>query len=243
MIVRHGFSTWNELNLFTGWEDVPLAASGIEEVPRCAEAILNSNFRPQVAYTSVLNRAIVTNDGILKHLGLGELETHKSWRLNERHYGALTGMNKVETVEKFGEEQVLLWRRSFDVPPPPVEEDSKYNFKNDALYADIPCNLIPLSECLKDVCERVLPYYENVIAPRLLDGQNVQIVAHGNSLRALIKVLENVSDQDIVNFELPTATPRLYEFDSKLNVLSAAYIEDESVVAQRSAAVKAQTQK
>ncbi len=243
MIVRHGFSTWNELNLFTGWEDVPLAASGIEEVPRCAQAISNSNFRPDVSYTSVLQRAIITNDGILAHLGLGNLENHKSWRLNERHYGALTGLNKIETVEKFGEEQVLKWRRSYDIPPPPVEENSQYNFRNDALYADIPCNLIPLTECLKDVCERVLPYYENVIAPRLLDGKNVLIVAHGNSLRALIKALENVGDEEIVNFELPTATPRLYEFDSKLNVVNAGYIEDDKAVAERAAQVKAQTKK
>lgn len=222
---------------------MPLAASGIKEVPRCAQAILKTDFRPDVVYTSVLNRAIVTSEGVLKALSLSDVESHKSWRLNERHYGALTGLNKVETVEKFGEDQVLKWRRSYDIAPPPVEDDSIYNFRNDALYADIAPELIPMSECLKDVCERVMPYFEKSIAHQLSKGKNVMIVAHGNSLRALIKSLENLSDDEIVNFELPTATPRLYEFDSNLKVLNANYIEDKDTVLARSAAVKAQTKK
>jgi 2,3-bisphosphoglycerate-dependent phosphoglycerate mutase len=240
MIIRHGFSTWNELNLFTGWEDVPLCDRGVEEANRCCKSILESNFRADVVYTSVLDRAIKTKDIILQGLETENLESHESWRLNERHYGALTGLNKIETVEKYGEEQVLKWRRSFDIAPPPVEEESKYNFRNDPLYKDVPQELIPLSECLKDVCERVRPFYNNVIKPRLIDKQNVMIVAHGNSLRALIKDLENLSGNEIVNFELPTATARLFEFNDDMSINLARYIENEEVVRSRANAVKAQ---
>lgn len=243
MIIRHGFSTWNELNLFTGWEDVPLSEIGIEEAARCYEAIAKTDFRPDVVYTSVLDRAIKTKEIILKGLGLENIETHESWRLNERHYGALTGLNKVETVEQYGEEQVLKWRRSFDIAPPSVEEDSKYNFRKDPIYEDVPKDLIPLGECLKDVCERVRPFYKNVVKPRLLDHQNVLIVAHGNSLRALIKDLEKLSDTEIVNFELPTATARLYTFNEDMSLKSAGYIEDDAIVRARAAKVKAQTVK
>ncbi len=243
MIIRHGFSTWNQLNLFTGWENVPLAAIGIEEAKRCAQVISEIKFQPDVVYTSVLDRTIDTSNIILNELGLKDIETHKTWRLNERHYGELTGLDKKETIEKFGEAQVLKWRRSFDIRPPEVSENSKYNFRNDPLYSDIPTKLIPMTECLKDVCERVMPFYESVVAPRLLDGDNVMLVAHGNSLRALIKTLENIPDKDIANFELPTGTPRLYKFNNDLTIESASYIEDEEVVSIRSKQVKAQTSK
>ncbi len=241
MIIRHGFSTWNEKNLFTGWVDVPLSEIGVEEAKRAGKVLKDNGFNPDVVYTSVLKRAIDTADLAMTEMGLTEIPTIRSWRLNERHYGALTGLDKKETVKNFGEEQVLLWRRSFDVPPPAVDEDSQYNSRNDSLYSDVPCNVIPMSECLKDVCERVMPYFEEEIAPKLLEGKNVMVVAHGNSLRALIKTLENIADNEIANFELPTATPRLYEFDSQFKVTSAKYIEDEQEVLNRAMAVKNQT--
>lgn len=243
MIIRHGFSTWNEKNLFTGWVDVPLTESGVAEAHRAALAIADNGFVPDVVFTSVLDRAIKTADIITSDMNIANIETHRSWRLNERHYGALTGLNKKETVDEFGEEQVLLWRRSFDVPPPPMPENSKYNFCNDALYVDVPCTLIPMTECLKDVCARVMPYFEEVIAPRLLADDNVMVVAHGNSLRAIIKELEKVPDDQISSWELPTATPRLYRFASDFSVESASYIEDINEVSARASAVKDQTKK
>jgi len=243
MIIRHGFSTWNEKNLFTGWQDVQLTDSGVDEAKRAAQVIKQNGFIPDVVYTSVLDRAIKTNDLLLEGLNLNNVEVHQTWLLNERHYGALTGLNKVETVEKYGEEQVLKWRRSFDIPPPPVEEGSEYDFRKDPLYSDIPNELIPLSECLKDVCDRVQPFYVETIVPRLLKGQNVLIVAHGNSLRSLIKDLESLSSDEIVNFELPTATPRKYTFNDDLTVKNASFIEADSEVQARAAKVKAQTSK
>jgi 2,3-bisphosphoglycerate-dependent phosphoglycerate mutase len=241
MIIRHGFSTWNEKNLFTGWVDVELSDIGEQEAHRAGAAMKEDGFVPDVVFTSVLKRAIDTATIALEDMGMHDVETIRSWRLNERHYGGLTGLDKKATVEQYGPEQVNLWRRSFDVPPPEVEEDSPYNSKNDPLYSDVPCTLIPLSECLKDVCERVMPYFEETIAPKLLEGENVLVVAHGNSLRALIKKLEGISDEDIASFELPTGTPRKYTFNSDFTVQSAGYIEDEADVAARAQAVKNQT--
>lgn len=240
MIIRHGFSTWNEKNLFTGWVDVPLSDIGRQEARRAGQVINESGFVPDVLFTSVLERAIDTADIVLAEAGIADIETHRSWRLNERHYGALTGLDKKETVETYGQEQVQLWRRSFDVPPPDIEETSQYNSRNDPLYADVESSTIPMAECLKDVCERVMPYFEENIVPRLLAGDNIVIVAHGNSLRALIKKLENISDTNIANVELPTATPRLYSFTGDFSVTSAAFIEDEQTVASRAHAVKSQ---
>lgn len=240
MIIRHGFSSWNEKNLFTGWVDVELTDQGRAEAKRAGQSMLEAGFKPDVLFTSVLQRAIQTADIALEAMGISEIETNRSWRLNERHYGALTGLNKSETVEQYGADQVLLWRRSFDVPPPPLEDDSKYDFKNDMLYSDVPCTLLPTSECLKDVCERVMPYFKETIAPRLLKGENVLIVAHGNSLRAVIKELEEISDVDIVSFELPTGTPRIYTFDESFKISNVKYLEDEAEVAARAEAVKNQ---
>ena len=240
MIIRHGFSTWNQLNLFTGWVDVELSEIGVAEAKTAGKIIKESGFVPDVVFTSVLKRAIDTANISLSEMELDNVETFKSWRLNERHYGALTGLDKKETVEKFGEEQVHLWRRSFDVPPPPMVEGSKYDFSQDPLYADVPCSLIPKTECLKDVVARVLPYFEETIAPRLLKGENVLVVAHGNSLRALIMQLEKIPSAEIANFELPTATPRLYKFDSGFKVESFGYLEDIDKVNKRAEAVKYQ---
>ena len=240
MILRHGFSTWNEKNLFTGWVDVALSPIGVDEAKRAGRVIAESKFEPDVVFTSVLKRAIDTADIALDEISDDAIETHRSWRLNERHYGALTGLDKKETVKEFGEEQVLLWRRSFDVPPPPTPPESKYDFSKDSLYADVPCSLIPTSECLKDVCARVMPYFEEEIAPRLLKGHNVLIVAHGNSLRALIMKLENIPSEKIAEFELPTGTPRLYEFNDDFTLKDVRYLEDEQDVKARAAAVKSQ---
>jgi len=239
MIIRHGFSTWNQLNLFTGWVDVELSELGIGEAKTAGKIIKESGFIPDVVFTSVLKRAIDTANLALEEIGV-EPEIIKSWRLNERHYGALTGLDKKATVEKFGQEQVLIWRRSYDVPPPPMEENSKYDFSKDPLYSDVPCSLIPKTECLKDVVARVLPYFEETIAPKLLNGENVLIVAHGNSLRALIMQLEKIPSEEISNFELPTATPRLYKFDSAFKVETFGYLEDETQVQKRAQAVKDQ---
>ncbi len=241
MIIRHGFSTWNEKNLFTGWVDVPLAERGRAEAKRAGQTIAQARFVPDVVFTSVLQRAIDTADIALGEISAELIETHRSWRLNERHYGALTGLDKKDTVREYGEEQVALWRRSFDVPPPPLPQGSPYDFSKDPLYADVPCSLIPSTECLKDVCARVMPYFEETIAPRLLNGNNVMVVAHGNSLRAMIMNLENISEADIAQFELPTATPRLYRFAPDFSVESAGYIEDSESVAARAQVVKNQT--
>ena len=241
MIIRHGFSTWNEKNLFTGWVDVPLAERGRAEAKRAGQTIAQARFVPDVVFTSVLQRAIDTADIALGEISAELIETHRSWRLNERHYGALTGLDKKDTVREYGEDQVALWRRSFDVPPPPLQPDSPYDFSKDPLYADVPCSLIPSTECLKDVCARVMPYFEETIAPRLLAGDNVMVVAHGNSLRAMIMKLEKISETDIAQFELPTGTPRLYTFAPDFSVQSAGYIEDSESVAARAQAVKNQT--
>ncbi len=240
MIIRHGFSTWNKKNLFTGWVDVDLCEIGVGEASAAGKVIKDSGFVPDVVFTSVLKRAVDTASMILDEIGLTKIEAIKSWKLNERHYGALTGLDKKETVEKFGPEQVLIWRRSYDVAPPPLSKNSNYDFSIDPLYADVDSSLIPKTECLKDVVARVLPYFKETIAPRLLDGENVFVVAHGNSLRALIMQLEDIPVDQIANFELPTATPRLYKFDSSLNVQTFGYIEDENQVALRAKAVKDQ---
>lgn len=240
MIIRHGFSTWNQKNLFTGWVDVPLSEIGIDEARRAGRIIKETDFRPDVIFTSVLKRAVDTADLAVDEFSDDPIETHRSWRLNERHYGALTGLDKKATVAEFGQAQVLLWRRSFDVPPPPLAKDSEYDFSKDLLYADVPHSLIPKSECLKDVCERVMPYFEETIAPRLKKGDNVLVVAHGNSLRALIMKLEKISQDEIANFELPTGTPRLYKFNDDFTVESYGYVEDERSVELRAQAVKNQ---
>lgn len=241
MILRHGFSEWNEKNLFTGWVDVPLNEVGRQEARRAGRAIKRSGFKPDVLHTSVLERAIETADIALEEMAITDIETQRSWRLNERHYGALTGLDKKKTVEKYGQEQVALWRRSFDVPPPPVENDSPYNSANDSLYSDVPSSLIPKGECLKDVVERVKPYFEEHIVPELMEGKNVLVVAHGNSLRALIKLIEGIGDNEIANFELPTATPRLFTFADDFTIVNAGFIEDPREVTARADAVKAQT--
>lgn len=240
VILRHGQSTWNLENLFTGWHDVPLSEQGRAEAAAAGQTIKSSGLTFHTSHTSLQTRAVVTQNLALDALGQPWLPVQRSWRLNERHYGGLQGLNKAETAEKYGDEQVLLWRRSYDVPPPALDLDSPEHPANDPRYDGLPRGVLPASECLKDVVARVLPYWYDTIAPQLLSGQNVLITAHGNSLRALLKHLEGIGDEAIVDVNIPTGAPRQYQFDAALNVTSAEYLGDPEAVAAAAAAVAAQ---
>lgn len=230
ILVRHGESDWNQKNLFTGWVDVDLTPQGVIEAERAGELIKNSHLNPDVLHTSVLKRAIRTAQIALEKADLMWLPVQRSWRLNERHYGALQGLNKSETLEKFGEEQFMLWRRSFDVPPPPIEISNQYAQNNDPRYRDLPPEAVPVTECLKDVIVRMLPYWYDNIVPQLKSGKQVLVVAHGNSLRALIKHLDGISDSDIANLNIPTGIPLHYQLDSNFKPLNPAgtYLDPEA---------------
>jgi 2,3-bisphosphoglycerate-dependent phosphoglycerate mutase len=240
VILRHGESTWNQLNLFTGWHDVPLNEKGIAEGAAAGRTMADAGLWFDVAHTSVLTRAVVTCNLALDVMGQVWLPVQRHWRLNERHYGALQGLDKKETTELHGADQTKLWRRSYDVPPPPVERDSSEHPINDPRYRLLPPDVLPSTECLKDVVARVLPYWHDVIAPQLLAGQNVLITAHGNSLRALVMHLEDVSADAIAELNIPTGEPRQYEFAEGLQVSSAAYLGDADAVAAAAAKVAAQ---
>jgi 2,3-bisphosphoglycerate-dependent phosphoglycerate mutase len=240
VILRHGESTWNQLNLFTGWHDVPLNEKGLAEGAAAGRTMADAGLRFDVGHTSVLERAVVTAHLALEQMGQVWLPIQRHWRLNERHYGALQGLDKKETTERHGAEQTKLWRRSYDVPPPPVGPDSAEHPINDSRYRLLPPDVLPASECLKDVVARVLPYWHDVVAPQLLADQNVLITAHGNSLRALVMHLEHVSEADIPELNIPTGAPRQYEFDDTLRVISAAYLGDADAIAAAAAKVAAQ---
>ena len=213
ILLRHGQSEWNAKNLFTGWVDADLSAAGEEEARRGGRALAESGLLPDVCHTSVLTRAIRTADLALHECGRSWVPVRRTWRLNERHYGALQGLDKDQTRERHGDEQFLLWRRSYATPPPPLEDGSEWDVSGDPRYADLPPEAIPRTECLKDVLERMLPYWADGLVPDLRAGRTVLIAAHGNSLRALVKHLEGISDDDIVGLELPTGVPRVYELD------------------------------
>ena len=240
VILRHGQSTWNLENLFTGWRDVPLTPLGEQEAAAAGRTIAASELTFDTSHTSVLTRAVLTHHQALAEMGQVWLPVQRSWRLNERHYGALQGLNKKETTERHGAEQTHLWRRSYDVPPPPVEESSPEHPVNDPRYRLLPRDVLPASECLRDVVLRALPYWYDAIAPQLMAGMNVLVTAHGNSLRALLKHLEGVSDEEIADVNIPTGAPRRYEFDDRLDVVSAEYMGDADAVAAAAAAVAAQ---
>jgi 2,3-bisphosphoglycerate-dependent phosphoglycerate mutase len=240
VILRHGESTWNQLNLFTGWHDVPLNDKGRAEGTAAGKTMADAGLLFDVAHTSVLDRAVVTCNLALEAMGQVWLPVQRHWRLNERHYGALQGLDKKETSERHGAEQTKLWRRSFDVPPPPVDVDSPEHPINDPRYRLLPPDVLPATECLKDVVARVLPYWYDVIGPQLLAGQHVLVTAHGNSLRALVMHLENVSADDIAELNIPTGAPRRYEFDDRLHVASAEYLGDADAIAAAAAKVAAQ---
>lgn len=226
ILLRHGQSTWNLENLFTGWTDVGLTELGEEEGREAGRLIAEEGLDPDILHTSVLVRAIETAELTLEVLGRQYLPVRRSWRLNERHYGALQGLNKKETAEQHGAEQVLLWRRSYDIPPPPLPDDDERHARHDPRYEDLPPDLIPASECLKDVVVRMLPYWYDTIVPDLLAGHEPLIVAHGNSLRALVKHLDGVSDQDIIDLNIPTGVPLLYELDDDFSPTSSRYLGD-----------------
>lgn len=215
ILLRHGQSDWNRKNLFTGWVDVGLTEQGHEEAHRAGELLVEEGLLPDVLHTSVLRRAITTANTTLDVADRSWIPVKRSWRLNERHYGALQGLDKAATREKYGDEQFMLWRRSFDTPPPPIEDDSEFSQAGDPRYADLGEEM-PRTECLKDVIARMLPYWDAEIVPDLQAGRTVLVAAHGNSLRALVKHLDDVSDEDIVGLNIPTGIPLLYQLDADL---------------------------
>lgn len=244
VLLRHGESTWNLENRFTGWVDVDLTERGIEEARTAGKLMEAEGLDFDVVHTSVLLRAIKTADVALEEMGLHWLPVRRHWRLNERHYGALQGLNKREMAERHGEEQVHLWRRSYDVPPPPLDWNDRRHPRFDRRYAMLPPELLPSTECLKDVVERMLPYWYDVIVPDLCNGRRVLIVAHGNSLRALVKHLDGISDEDIPALNIPTGIPLVYELGEDLKpVGDGRYLGDPEVVAEKAAAVAAQASK
>jgi 2,3-bisphosphoglycerate-dependent phosphoglycerate mutase len=240
VMVRHGESVWNKENRFTGWTDVDLSEKGIEEAKKGGRILKENGYVFDVAFTSVLKRAINTLHIILAEMDLLWIPEYKHWRLNERHYGALQGLNKAEMAEKYGEEQVKIWRRSYDVPPPPLTKDDPRYPGYDPRYKDLKEEEIPLCESLKDTVARVLPYWNEVIAPTIKEGKRVIIVAHGNSLRALVKYLDNISDQDIVEVNIPTGIPLVYELDENLKPINRYYLGDPEEVRKAMEAVAAQ---
>jgi len=230
VLLRHGESVWNKENRFTGWIDVGLSEKGVEEAKEAGRVLLKDGFVFDVAYTSVLKRAIKTLWLALEEMDLMWIPVHHNWRLNERHYGALQGLNKAETVEKHGMDQVKIWRRSYDVPPPALTPDNPYYPGRDPRYAKVPQADLPLTECLKDVVARFLPYWHDTLAPAVKAGQRVIIAAHGNSLRALVKYLDGVSDEEIVGLNIPTGIPLVYELDQSLKPLKHYYLGDQEKV-------------
>ncbi|WP_189236923.1 phosphoglyceromutase [Planomonospora parontospora] len=220
VLLRHGESEWNAKGLFTGWVDAGLSAKGEEEARRGGRLLLEAGVRPDVVHTSLLSRAIQTANLALGAADLLWLPVTRSWRLNERHYGALQGKNKAQTREEFGDEQFMLWRRSYDVPPPPIADDDEYSQAGDARYALLPGELMPRTECLKDVVERMLPYWYDQIVPDLAAGRSVLVVAHGNSLRALVKHLDGIGDDEIAGLNIPTGIPLRYELDADFRPLA-----------------------
>ena len=221
VLIRHGESQWNLENRFTGWKDVDLSPKGMEEAKAAGRALKEMGLIFDVAYTSYLKRAIKTLNFVLEEMDELYIPVNKSWRLNERHYGALQGLNKAETAKKYGDEQVHIWRTSFDIAPPSIDETSEYYPKSDRRYADLADKDIPLGESLKDTIARVLPYWHSDISKSLEEGKNVIVAAHGNSLRALIKYLLNISDEEILNLNLTTGKPLVFEIDKDLKVVSA----------------------
>jgi 2,3-bisphosphoglycerate-dependent phosphoglycerate mutase len=232
VLLRHGESIWNQENRFTGWYDVDLAAKGVQEAREAGRLMKAQGFVFDLAYTSVLKRAIRTLWLALDEMDLMWIPITQSWRLNERHYGALQGLNKAETAAKFGDAQVLVWRRSYDIPPPALAKDDSRYPGQDPRYAGLSDKELPLTECLKDTVERFLPYWHDTIAPHVKAGQRVIITAHGNSLRALVKYLDGVSDQDIVGLNIPTGIPLVYELEDDLRPIRSYYLGDAEAIAK-----------
>ena len=240
VLLRHGESQWNLENRFTGWTDVGLTPKGEAEAKSSGELLIEEGFEFDIIHTSVLARAIRTMEICLVEMGVTDIPIQYNWRLNERHYGALQGLNKAETAEKYGEEQVHIWRRSYSTPPPELDLDDERHPRFDNRYQNIDSKDLPATECLKDTVERFLPYWFDHIAPDVKSGKNVLIVAHGNSLRALVKYLDNVSDEEIVGLNIPTGVPLVYELDAELHPVKHYYLGDQTEIAKKAAAVAAQ---
>jgi 2,3-bisphosphoglycerate-dependent phosphoglycerate mutase len=243
ILVRHGQSVWNVENLFTGWHDVDLSDLGREEAAQAGRELLAEKLEPHIAFTSVLKRAIRTLWLILDTTDRMWIPVERSWRLNERSYGALQGLNKAQTVEQHGEAQVKIWRRSYDIPPPPLGLDDPRHPRFDPRYADLDPAQLPAAESLKDTLARVLPFWETRIVPELRAGKNVLVVAHGNSLRALVKMLDFMSEADIVEFNIPTGIPMLYELDDQIQPVSRRFLGDPAAIEAAQDAVRRQTEK
>ena len=237
VLIRHGESTWNLENRFTGWTDVGLTERGMQEAHTGGKALKEKGFTFDIAYTSVLKRAIKTLWIVMEEMGLEWIPVVRAWQLNERHYGALQGLNKAEMATKFGEEQVKIWRRSYDVPPPPLDMDDPRHPRFDPRYAGLTPAELPAAECLKDTVNRMLPYWHSTIAPMIKTGKRVLVVAHGNSLRALVKYLDNISDNEIVGLNIPTGIPLVYELDKDLKAVQHYYLADEETVRKAAEAV------
>ena len=233
VLLRHGQSDWNEKNLFTGWVDVGLTLQGEAEARRGGELLAERDLLPDVVHTSVMRRAIRTAEIALDAADRMWLPVRRSWRLNERHYGALQGKNKKQTLEEFGEEQFMLWRRSYDTPPPPLADDDQWSQVGEAMYAGLPDEIMPRTECLKDVVGRMLPYWYDGIVPDLRAGRTVLVAAHGNSLRALVKHLDGISDEDIAGLNIPTGIPLLYRLDAHMRPVTRGgeYLDPEAAAA------------
>lgn len=237
VLLRHGQSDWNRENRFTGWTDVDLSDQGREEAHEAGRLLREEGYDFDVAYTSVLKRAIRTLWIAMDELDRMWIPVHRDWRLNERHYGALQGLNKAETAEKHGEEQVLIWRRSYDTPPPPLETSDERYPGHEPKYRNVSPEKLPRTECLKDTVERFMPCWQECIAPAIREGQRVLIAAHGNSLRALVKYLDGISDEDIVSLNIPTGIPLVYELDADLKPEKHFYLGDPEAAAKAAAAV------
>jgi len=237
VLLRHGESTWNKENRFTGWTDVDLSEKGITEAHKAGQTLKKEGFTFDIAYTSVLKRAIRTLWITLDEMDLMWIPVIRNWRLNERHYGALQGLNKSETAQKFGEEQVHIWRRSYDTPPPSLEKNDERFPGKDPRYKELTKKELPLTECLKDTVARFVPYWENTIATTIKQGKKVIIAAHGNSLRALVKYLDNIPDDEIVSLNIPTGIPLVYELDENLKSMKSYYLGDPDEIKKAAVAV------
>jgi 2,3-bisphosphoglycerate-dependent phosphoglycerate mutase len=243
ILIRHGQSIWNVQNLFTGWHDVDLSDLGRQEAAQAGRELQRENIEPHIAFTSVLKRAIRTLWLIMDTTDRMWMPVERSWRLNERHYGALEGLDKAQTVAKHGDAQVKIWRRSYDIAPPPLGLDDPRHPRFDPRYADVDAASLPAAESLKDTLARVLPYWESRVVPELRANKNVLIVAHGNSLRALVKMLDMMSESDIVEFNIPTGVPILYELDDQLQSLGRRFLGNQDAIAAAQEAVRRQTEK
>lgn len=243
VLLRHGESTWNKENRFTGWTDVGLSEKGVQEAIEAGRTLSKESYIFDIAYTSVLKRAIKTLWLALEEMDLMWIPIELNWRLNERHYGALQGLNKAETAEKFGIEQTQIWRRSYDIQPPALTPDDSRYPGNDPRYASLSKEELPLTECLKDTVARFMPYWHETIAPAVSEGKRVLIAAHGNSLRALVKYLDNISDQDIVGLNIPTGIPLVYELEDDLRPIRSYYLGDPEAIKRATEAVASQLKK